>query len=735
MRERPSFVNLTRVRLAATRQNQQRWLICGLTLLLAVALLLPAHVALGELGQSHLQLAQLVGSLALLALLAVLPSFLPVGVALVLAALGLALLLFVHLFFYGLVQFSGAGFGDEVFLHLGGKSLELAWQQYPGLFVGLAGLILASVLLVRLAAWRLRRLRARTGLLLAATALICVGFSHQGLPEWMLFDAARRWYAPLELDLPPAELDRWRASGLVEVDLPKKSSLTAHPATPPRNLILIYLESVGLRVVQHPRYPRLMPELAELVARDSLLPNYQTAGFITIEGIVNSQCGTLFPFQRDSDSLAGHDGLAEQQACLADVLHRAGYRQSYLGGAGINFAGKGAFLAAHGYDRILGMEHWRELGLWPREGGWGLGDPDLYDQAFMELERLRAEGRPFNLSLLTIGTHLPGYSYSECETYSAEPFINALHCSDQLLRRWLQRIESAGFLRDTLVVITADHHVFPSPAMRRLFGDAAVEDKRLPLVVLGARAAGAVRSSAGASYDLAPTVLDLLGVEHDARFALGRSLLREESRRDYFLSRYLDVYRGERIGAGDAGCAAGIPLAPLSRCAKDELMALLGMQNRALSIAAETSVDCGRPGSARIRVPDDPAGALEFLLGGENQAARFTRRSRTVSAVDPGLRVAAFDADGKLYARQFWTQDESTALAEPPAVEGTRTALIVWRGAPGAVIPGWLGSFLADGSAAALVDANGGLHALTRTRLDGVVEYGLDDGQCALLTS
>ena len=61
-------------------------------------------------------------------------------------------------------------------------------------------------------------------------------------------------------------------------------------------------------------------------------------------GTVNSQCGTLFPFeqyQRRKNVLAGGARLGERFACLGDVLRQAGYRQTYMVGANEQFAGFG----------------------------------------------------------------------------------------------------------------------------------------------------------------------------------------------------------------------------------------------------------------------------------------------------------------------------------------------------------------------------------------------------------
>src|SRR5690606_21256950 len=122
-----------------------------------------------------------------------------------------------------------------------------------------------------------------------------------------------------------------------------------------------------------------------------------------------------FQFARGSDSLLGYEGIAEELPCLGDVLARAGYRQTYLGGADLGFGAKGTFLSNHGYTKVLGREELVAVDLHPRPGTWGVSDADLFGLALQELDQLQATGQPFNLTLLTIGTHLPGYFYEECQ--------------------------------------------------------------------------------------------------------------------------------------------------------------------------------------------------------------------------------------------------------------------------------------------------------------------------------
>ena len=698
---------------------------------LAVAILLvPVHLALGDLDLASLQPAHILGSLAALALLALLPSLMPAPLATTLVALALAAMLFVRLSFFGLVQFSGAGFTDEVFIHLEWESIVVAWEHYRMLCLAL----LVVLACVPVAAWawvrRLPRLRRGVAFVLMLVALAGLSAARQGLPEWMLGVAARSWYEPKRLDLPEAELQRWRDSGMVVVDLPKKTAVRASAPPSPRNLILIYLESVGQRVIEHPDYPGLMPHLARRLHDNSLLRDYFAASVITIEGITNSQCGTLFPFERDSDSLAGFDGLAEEQPCLGDVLARAGYAQSYLGGADTGFAGKGRFLSLHGYDRVAGFEEWQAMGLESRPDGWGLGDPELFDQALIELSRLDAQGKPFNLTLLTIGTHLPGFTYEECRPYGSDDvFIEALHCADQLLEDFLVRIEADGYLENSVVVLTADHHVFPSPQMKRLFGVDAVEDLRLPLLVLGRQAPAAAVAS-GAGYDLAPTLLDLLGIQTDVRFALGRSLLRPDSDRHYYPARYFDLHHGELIQLDEADCDTSIPAPPLTACEKSSLLTLLRIQNAGYSLSTSTHLDCVVPDGIGIHIPAGQDEGINFSINGQDHAARFTWNASPGHENRQGLFVAGFSAEGQLLDRRFIPGENADELREPPAIENAAYYLLAWRSTQNTPPP-WLASQSVP-RAAALIDAHGQVHHLPFREAKNGIEFVLPPDACAL---
>jgi phosphoglycerol transferase MdoB-like AlkP superfamily enzyme len=593
----------------------------------------------------------------------------------------LAGLMLIRLTQYGAVDFSGAGFTDEFFLHLSLESVRLAVQEYD------RALAIAALVLVIIVFAMHKLSREVSSLSPQALAMMCfagVIFSAGGraaLPEWQFFRAYQDWRHPLTALESTDQRTRNHLieMGLLDTGLSYKQQVTATHPQQPKNVIVLYLESVGVNLADQPDWPNLMPNFKRLMDEHAWVDHVWASGYITIEGLTNTQCGTLVPFRKGSESIADGEGLADALPCLGDVLNAAGYHQAFLGGAETTFAGKGRFLSEHGFDEVYGLEHWREKGLSSRPNTWGLSDPDLFEQSLKKIEQLQAQPKPWHLSLLTIGTHLPGYLYEECQSYphGDAQFLDALHCTDQLLGAWVAQLEHTGVLNDTLLVITADHQVFPNPEMKRLFGE-GVYDRRLPMIVLGPASATAA-VSAGAGYDLAPTILDLLDIDHDARFALGRSLAQDSARPDYFLTRYSDFFNGARVSNGrdcEADQTEGLPL---NACQKEELLSILGMISERFSRPPST-LACGFD---YVQTPSSDAELLEIMIGGDDQSVRFIQGARPVDISQAGWAIIFLDDTGTVISRSFIPEGE-VSDDQLQTLEDNRTAsasqVLVWTG-------------------------------------------------------
>ena len=95
---------------------------------------------------------------------------------------------------------------------------------------------------------------------------------------------------------------------------------------------------------------------------------------------------------------------------LVNRLQDLGYRNVFMGGAGLAFAAKGRFFADHGYRERYGKREWLRQGVRPDDmSRWGLYDDDLFERAKVKLKDLHDSGGRFNLTLLTVDTHPNGF--------------------------------------------------------------------------------------------------------------------------------------------------------------------------------------------------------------------------------------------------------------------------------------------------------------------------------------
>lgn len=577
----------------------------------------------------------------------------------VLAALFVAVLYVLHLLYFGVAQFSGRGFDDGFFLSLQTEAIDVAWHQYTRYFgyLALGLLVLWGTLLAHIG--QPVRAGRKTAILLAVVSLLFLAKGYRTLPLWQLSTATYNWIEPSQVEVPPKLLARWSGNPLIHLDLPTKSTLHASAATPARNLILLYVESGGVMLKPASNYPGLAPNFQRLMREHGLVPHVHASSYFTMEGLVNTQCGTLLPFEGGNDTMAGFGNRVYRMACLGDVLHKAGYQQVYYSGTSRNFAGAGPFLELHGYDRIVGQEDWAGRGVNQADGDYGISDAVILDQSIKALRQLEAGGKPYNLTIFTIGTHIPGFAYPGCAPYGdgRDRYLNAVHCTDQLVAAWIGKLEAGGFLKHAVLVITGDHQVFSNAQMTALFG-ADTHDYRLPLIVLGDNVPKAAQQD-GAGYDLAPTVVDLLGITTNARFPLGRSLLRTDRHAGYYLSRYNDFLdekiqfaHGEKIDCANppADDPRRAPdAAPLSRCERAEVARLLQYQAGMYS-RQPPSIACTQDVPLRIRVN---RWGIHAEVAGNDISPYFTRIGVGIPPATAGTYAIASNAKGQLVAQWY----------------------------------------------------------------------------------
>lgn len=430
-------------------------------------------------------------------------------------ALSLVVVLLLAIFFVVADHFSGRGVDESVIYHLSYGLAGAGFGEYTILIIVSAAAIVASV---GIAAFAFNRLASR---------------SARPSKRWMWASIASMVAAvgvsPASTDLAGLYARQWlgtSSAGFRYMDPVVK------PATSPLNVVFIYLESFERTYLDDQLFPGLTPGLKKLESEATSYTNisqvYGTGW--TVAGMTASQCGIPLVTASAGNEAVGNSmsGLTEflpGARCIGDILAAHGYTLDYMGGASLDFAGKGNLYKTHGFQTVQGL---RELA--PKaddpsyRSPWGLHDDTIFDLAENRFDELAASAQPFGLFVLTLGTHHPrGHLSASCAgtTYGAgeNPILNAVHCTDALVSAYVEKIRNGDGAENTLIVIASDHLAMPNTASGLLNEG----DRKNLLLVLPPRGEPAVVTRSASTLDIAPTLLSIMGFDV-AGLGLGRDL-------------------------------------------------------------------------------------------------------------------------------------------------------------------------------------------------------------------
>ncbi len=281
-----------------------------------------------------------------------------------------------------------------------------------------------------------------------------------------------------------------------------------------KNLVLVYVESLEDSYGDATVWGRdLLAPLHKL--NGASFSDYHTTpgSSWTIAAMVATQCGVPLRFvQTDmKEELPSLRVFLPNAVCLGDILHGYGYRNVFLGGAPLSFAGKGKFLDDHHFGAAYGRDEWLKQGIPGTSfNDWGLYDDALLDQARKQLVALHSSGQRFNLTLLTLDTHNPfGYRSPTCRNQGVQLFEDIVECTTWQVAEFVKFAASRGYLKDTQIVVIGDHLAKSNPVYetllqmpeRRIFNRFFSQD--MP----------EKNTDSIMPFDLFPSIVQLLGIE------------------------------------------------------------------------------------------------------------------------------------------------------------------------------------------------------------------------------
>jgi phosphoglycerol transferase MdoB-like AlkP superfamily enzyme len=309
------------------------------------------------------------------------------------------------------------------------------------------------------------------GLLLLAAVWVGYGLSvraHAEPEAWvrragksphreMLASLASRLFSNRRIELagpfPPEYLDDFKPA--VERRRPALQF-----APPPRNVILVVLESVSAQYLslygsRYDTTPNLVAESRNALVFDHAYANVGYTYRSIVPLVLSAYPGLPWNYRTDN---AEHIPQG-----LAGVLKGRGYRTAFMSAANPEWGGMDWMAENAGFEQVLGPQ---QLG-GPSASSWGTEDGVLVDALVRWIDADRS--RPFFAVAWTDQTHDPYTLAADTRPIDfldekkvhhgdmLERYLNAIRQADRHLGRLFESLRSRGLADDTLVVITGDH--------------------------------------------------------------------------------------------------------------------------------------------------------------------------------------------------------------------------------------------------------------------------------------
>ena len=292
------------------------------------------------------------------------------------------------------------------------------------------------------------------------------------------------------------------------------------------NILILVLEGVsGAYIPSFSRSPVFdstikMPKLDHWMAKGLRFNTFVSHQRGTSRGLYAMLCGA-YPKLRTLTSKMTEYINYPNRRCLPSILREQGYDTAYLQAAPLRFMSKDQFMAKAGFNHIHGANTFTQGYV---KSAWGVDDRGLLEGVERFLSHLSDKQKPWFATVLTVGTHHPFTVPANYRPESDTDLHRAYAYLDDAVDRFLTRLNSKGFLDNTLVVLTSDEST-GTPMRGQVIPEMLSQNWGF-MGLFGTGLKPGVTDEVFGLVDLPLSILDGLGLAGDAPDFVGRSMFR-----------------------------------------------------------------------------------------------------------------------------------------------------------------------------------------------------------------
>jgi phosphoglycerol transferase MdoB-like AlkP superfamily enzyme len=323
---------------------------------------------------------------------------------------------------------------------------------------------------------------------------------------------------------PPPEFTFLTANDLMIWQQSRISGPTSSGILAGRNVVILILESFGREYLGNgstsPCYAPFVCELSRTGV--SFEPAYAN-GRTSIESFYSIHAG--LPSLHSQPLVTSQYG-ANRVPGLPDRLRDAGYETLFFHGGRNGTMFFDAMAKAVGIDNYYGLNEYMKTGKSSdSDGVWGVYDEPMLNFTVRTLDTVR---EPFFASVFTLSSHNPYFIPPEkTNTFpkGTLPIHESIGYTDWALQQFFEKARESKWFSNTVFFVTADHtSISNDPSYNNIYGHF-----RIPLIIVDGKNELTAKIFAtqqpAQQIDIAPTVIDLMGLKPGMESFYGRSLV------------------------------------------------------------------------------------------------------------------------------------------------------------------------------------------------------------------
>jgi len=335
---------------------------------------------------------------------------------------------------------------------------------------------------------------------------------------------------------------------LSDIDLIDKNS----------NIIFIQVESLDEKMIGYTYNGKeVTPFLNSLKEKNMYFENFYAQ---KVNGSFDADLSVLTSLYPVNKSYVFKEIDMSSFVSLPKLLKKHGYSTLAFHGNVKTFFNRNKAYPDLGFDVFYSEEDYNKKNTFQNEDAkkLGINDYDFFDQS---VDYLAEVEKPFFAYFITLTSHTPfnfypkkmvGDKFSDIDNIFVRDYFRSVNFVDKSLQMFFKKLEKNDLMKNTLVVIYADHESEIDTS--EYYSGIDLETIRnikapyhIPLFIINDNIGAELSSKHGTTTDIAPTVLDIMGWENLPQQFVGSSLLLEQEKPLLFLHENPQILYKEQL--------------------------------------------------------------------------------------------------------------------------------------------------------------------------------------------